>query len=938
MLPRMKLKRQIIFAKERKFSQGGCCRFILTNRELQSKLKNNSLLVRLIKNVIPSGEKEKGISHEDEGQIIHLGFSYLYKNVTVNKVGKRKLTWYGASSKYNDDLLSNLRNENSIDLYHEVALSHYVSRGNMKEVYSYVMNCLNRLTPQQVLLTLHSFLMHGVQVDHLIKINEHVINNIYNFKTSELILIHLFYVYFEGNYKNGVAGHQHDPVLYHEPPFGKDENDYPHNHTDAECSSSICISNPVKDKIGTLAKELIRYTSHLFYKRREHLLLNQVEEILFIWSKYNLYHKELFDHCVRVVERSMHSLKVDYMELVLKGESSPLTNIRKESIHHLNNFDLVIKCFYHLSGVRKVTLLEETRLKYFSQFALFLRDNIGLLIQLPLCKLFMLLQVSEHTHAKCEMEKGDHLRGHLLSLIEGRLKRTNQDHHYRRSTYPQEASKNVSKCVRVLDAVHAYYSDVCNSDSKYISAKQPPTCVRTDQICEKYHNVGETIGGIPTDASLPKMNNTFNAIAELKNCMHSAESSHIATHQNGRRDQTGVLNCPPNLTFLSSINEYIAVGSASCKKYLPTLLSTLKGQKKFQHMLLYFINILDKGSGANVLIPYIKLTCEYVSNIYVLSYMGYLYKCAIASKDFSNRANFNSEKVLALLSTLHTLIRNDYQVLESDACSGNPPNVSPNGITFHQNNEQFLTSLRECNPNVYEHVQANLLHLNLKEIKKLDEFLFHYVYKHMVNDTFEYLANVVPYMNSQPLVNRLLWLFVQINNYYSVHANEGGAPIGEKIATLFFQKICILNFLTTYQDRNDNCYEAAKNILTYVRLEKDVERALSNYVLNLYFKNYTGRLGNEGIFAYITDILQKLSNCSCVLTYHQNDGTFLICSNGTDQLSGPLVGSQIMHIINTLLQNNCCAHLINFLFLINAGVSFGTLFGGIRNHLYSYAF
>ncbi|GAB67990.1 hypothetical protein PCYB_125560 [Plasmodium cynomolgi strain B] len=930
MLFRMKLKRHMLFAKVRKFSQGGCCRFILTNRELQSKLKNNSHLVRLIKNVIPSEQREKGISHEDDEQITHLGFSYLYTNVTINKVEKRKLMSYEPPGEYTDDLLSSLRNENSVDWYREVVLSYddevkkgskHVNRGSIKEVYSYVMNSLKKLTPQQVLLTLHSFIIHGVQVEYLKKINEHVINNIYNFKTSELILIHLFYVYFEGNYGNGGA--------------------------------------------SELPWELIRYTSHLFYKRRQQLLLNQIEEILFIWSKYNFYHRELFDYCIGVIERSMHSLNVENVENVeffLKGESSPLLKIRKESIHDMNKLDLLINCFYHLSGIRKVTLLEETRLKYFSQFSFFLGDHFGLLTHLPLRKLFMLLQVNEvismggdsvgePTDAKCQMEKGDRLKSHLLNLIEGRLKKTNQDEHYGRRTYPQEASSNVSKCVWVLDAVGAYYSDMCNSGSECIGLKQPAACGGTDQTCEKahcemadfemahceVHNVGETNGEAPTDAPLPKMSNTGNAIAEPKNCTYGTESSHIATHEHGGRDQTGVINYPPNLTFLSSINEYITVGSEPCKKYLPTFLSILKGQKKFQHMLLYFLNILDKRSGANVLLPYIKLICEYVSNIYVLSYMGYLYKCAITNNDFSNRANFNVEKAVTLLSTLHRSICNHHEVLQGGDRSDNPANVLPNGITFHQNNERFFTCLRENNPNVYEHVQANLLNLNLKEIKKMDEFLFHYAYKHMVNDTFEYLENMVPYMNSQPCVNHLLWLFVQINNYYSVYSKGGKVPRGEKIATLFFQKICILNFLKAYQDKSDNCYEAVKKILTYVRLEKDVERTLSNYVLNLYFKKYTSPMGNEDILVYITDVLQKLFNCSCALTY-QNDGTFVICSNGTDQLCVPLLRSQIMHIINTLMQNNCCAHLINFLVLVNAGVSFDTLFGGIRNHLYSYAF
>ncbi|CAA9989551.1 conserved Plasmodium protein, unknown function [Plasmodium knowlesi strain H] len=952
----MKLKRQVIFSKERKFSQGGCCRFILTNRELQSKLKNNNHLVRLVKNVIPSEQSEKGMNHEDEGKIIHLGFSYLYKNVTVNNVRVRKAMWYEAHGKYNDNLLSNLSNENSVDLYHEVSFSHhdnsrkrnkYESRGNIKEVYSYVINSINKLTPQQVLLILHSFIIHGVQVDHLIKINEHVINNIYNFKTSELILIHLFYIYFEGINKNGVAveaplvaGHRRDSSTYPdpgtycdgatwvEPPFGKDENYYHQDGADSECSSSLYMSSQVDHKIRPLAKELIRYTSHLFYKRREHLLVNQIEEILFIWSKYNLYHKELFDHCVRVVEKYMHSLNVNNMEMVLKGESHPLVKIRKESVHNLNNFDLIIKCFYHLSGIREVVLLKETRFKYFSQFALFLRNNSAILTHLPLCKLFMLLKVSEHTDANCQVEKGNHLKWHLLSLIEDRLKRTNQDYHYKRKTYPEEESKNLSKYVQVLDVVGTYYLDVYNSYNDNTGVKQPPTSRVANQLYEKAQNVGKRNGEAPADASFTNVNNTSKAVAERNNCAHDVG-----------RGKTGVLNCPPKLTFLRNINEYITVESESCKKYLPILLSILKEQKQFQHMLLYFINLFDKRSNANVLIPYIKLTCEYVNNIYVLSYMGYLYKCAITRKDFSNGSNFNSEKVVVLMSTLHTLIRRDHNVLESDKCSDNPPlNVLPSGITFHQNNERFLISLRQINPNVYEHVQANLLNLNLKEIKKLDEFLFHYVYKYMVNDTFEYLENIVPYMNNEPLVNHLLWLFVQINNYYSVHSNGGGgAPREDKIATLFFQKICILNFLKTYQDKSDNCYETVKNILTYVRLEKDAEKALSNYVLNLYFKKYTGPLGNEDMFVYITDMLQKLSNCNCILTY-QNDGTFLICSNKTDQLSKALFRSQIMHIINTLVQNNSCAHLINLLFLVNTGVSFGTLFGGIRNHLYSYAF
>ncbi|KJP88453.1 hypothetical protein AK88_01905 [Plasmodium fragile] len=964
MLPRIKLKRQVLFAKEKKFSQVGCCRFIITNRELKSKLKNNTHLVRLIKHVIPSEEREKSMSHEDEGQIIHLGFSYLYKNVTINKVGRRKGMWYEAPGQYNDDVLTYFRNENSMDGYHEVVVSHhaegkkgnkFVSRGNIKEVYSYVINSLTKLTPQQVLLTLHSFIMHGVQVEHLIKINDHVINNIYNFKTSELILIHLFYIYFEGNCGNGVAGRPiasvtcrdgvahrdavacRDEVTGSEPPFGKEENYYHYEYNDGECSPSLHITKHAQHKIRTVAKELTRYTSHLFYKRRQQLLLNQIEEILFIWSKYNLCHKELFDPFLKVIERSMESLQVNNMESILKGESSPLIKIRKESLHDLNNFDAIIKCFYHLSGVREITLLDETRLKYFSKFGLFLWNNFALLAQLPLHKLFMLLQVGEHIYACGEKEKRDRLQCHLFSLIEGKLKQTNPDHHCGRRTCPQEASNNEAKCVRVLDAVRAYYADMCNSNSQCMGVKQPPACGITDQSCENVHNVGETNRATPTHASLPNMSKTGNAVDEPKNCTRHADGSHVATHQYGG-DQIGVLNCPPNVTFLSSINEYIAVGSEPCKKYLPTLLSILKGQKKFQHMVLYFINHVDNGSGANVLIPFIKLTHEYVNNIYALSYMGYLYKCAITSKDLSNRANLNAEKVVVLLSTLHRRIRSDYEMLHGGERNGNPPNVSPNAITFHQHNEIFLASLRASNPNVYEHVQANLLNLNLKEIKKLDEFLFHYVYKHVVNDTFEYLENIIPYMNSQPLVNHLLWLFVQINNYYSVYSNEGKVPRGEKIATLFFQKICILNFLKIYQDKNDNCYEAVKNILTYVRLQKDVDKALSNYVLNLYFKKYIGPFGHEAMYVYITDMLQKLANCNCVLTF-QHDDIFLTCSNEkTDRLGGSLLRSQVMPIINTLVQNNCCAHLINFLLLVNARVSFSTLFAGLRNHLYSYAF
>ncbi|SCO93977.1 conserved Plasmodium protein, unknown function [Plasmodium malariae] len=959
---------------------------LLSNNDLYEKLKNSNYLIKLIKDVKDGTEKEYKEEHGLSN--IDLGISYLYKNVIMNKGDeKKKKKKKEMMMMIHDNFDDSMHASTNLELYDKRYCNYAItikqcndvkSALNIKEVYLYIMNSLNSLTVKQVLLILYSFFVHNMNIVYLKKINEHIINNIYNFKTNDLILIHLFYIYFENkySYKKG------------------DTHFYLNNYNvflirnkfkkDAKINSLNDISS-VHREICKLANALIKYSSYLFYKRKQSLHLSQIAEILFLCHKYNnihnnmhnnIYTEELLDHFVSVLDNSLQLIDISNVELALSEKEKNIKN--KNALYDLTKFYTIIDCFYYISGIKKVCEFGHKKNKYFFNFCSFLKRNYKMLSNLDMHQLFLLLQVGgnveggenvENVERVVEVEnvwtvgrgadnwdvEGDQvfqnfqnsrMKYAILKLIEEKLKQPSDES-------PQISTvvtcKYFNKCVDTLYSVYLY------SNEKYILQNNKNSNVEEMHNEHFSHNSNTDNGhgemGFENDDKRREekgegkykenyicidMSGGLHSRVLLNTNRYTTENMSANKHDNYYATDGSKINMKHNrvykshtvhllahVKFLDSINHYIKTkGTNSKRKYLPILLSSLENSINYKNMLIYFINSLDKTTDIDILLFYIISISTHINNIYVLSYLGYLYE-RIRIGQFSNSSSFTSDKIEVLLSSLYRLINNNNSY-------GTNLEVQKD---FYKNNKEFFLLLYRNNLDVYEHIKGKLLNMNVIKIRNVQEFLFHYTYKYMIQNTFICLEKKLYYINDLTTINELLYYFLNINNYNMKYSSEISSD-ARKISILFFEKIFILNFLSIYKDAYNPFHNAVRKILVFISTDTNVDNnILLNYVMNIYFQSCISAFTNN-IFTYITNILEDLFKDHFHLTYKNEQFVLFLNSNNLNFDSSK---NDIINIMSKMIDYNFNIYIINFLILVYANVNFNKLFHRIKDYLYSYA-
>lgn len=109
----------------------------------------------------------------------------------------------------------------------------------------------------------------------------------------------------------------------------------------------------------------------------------------------------------------------------------------------------------------------------------------------------------------------------------------------------------------------------------------------------------------------------------------------------------------------------------------------------------------------------------------------------------------------------HIIIKN-IRNEEINDCSSNilkENNLNIRKDSFFYKNEEFLLFLYHNNQHMYEHVRDNLLNIQIDKINNLHEFLFHYIYKNMINYTLLYLTKFIFYINNITILDNILHIF-----------------------------------------------------------------------------------------------------------------------------------------------------------------------------------
>ncbi|SBT78339.1 conserved Plasmodium protein, unknown function [Plasmodium ovale] len=848
----------------------------LRNTDLYTKLKHNSYLLKLVKNVKHASQNEK---EENSASTIDLSIAYLFRNIIILKKEGENADWSCNNNQHNVSTKNSIiKQRNAPYCNYNVTTIHQDAIKNehsVKKVYRHIMESLNVLTTEHVLVVLYSFLMNSVNIELIKKINEHVKNNIYNFKTNDLILIHLFYIYFEGTRSVGHSGGYR-------------------NHRYNVLGDDVLLGASHKGKSETheLGRNLLRYTSHLFFKRKNTLELNQVAQIILLYHKYGLYNEELFSHFTSLLNIALRSVDSATLESAFAKRGEIFIKKKKSLVNEITKLYHIVDCIYHMSGIVHIAASEKKRKMHFSHFFAFLEDNPGLIARLDAPLAFALLQVTQNVGyerkdivtVRDEQEKP--INGASRHHMERLLLRSVNDH-LKLLTQGQEPSrariecKHFNECVRIFSSVHSY-------------CKQ----IREEILAEDAHIVCNNNGEV-TDAS------------DLYKGMH----------------------------FLENINKYISKECAEYMEYLPVIFQTGKREPMCKHMLLYFISNMEKVTDVKSFLLYMESISTYTNNIYVLTYIQYFFK-SIVIRYFSERVNFEAEHMTLLFSCLCNFVNmNEYE-------------HNLEYVDFNEDNRKFFLLLYRNTPHIYEYVKNILLKLNEIEISNVHSYLFNYAYRHMITCSFVCLKNILPYVHSIQTIDKLMYSFLTLNNYYHLHTSEINMD-ANRIAQLFFHRIFTIKFVRIYKDVHSNFYSATRNILLSIRIDKPLDNELLNCILNVYMRSDSSTFVDD-IYEYISYTLTRFIKRTVTLTFEKGHGILTVRSAPPSSAfpNSRAPQGEILRMIRSLLENSPSEHttsadrsiscmgsvyMANLLLLVHSQVDFHQLYAPIQNHLFSYA-
>ncbi|ETB63132.1 hypothetical protein YYC_00716 [Plasmodium yoelii 17X] len=936
-------KHMFFFFKEEKIFHQFRSFLFTTNDDLYNKLKYDNYMIKLVKKLKKkSNENVGGYANSNEHNEntvmsnIDAGMCYLYKNVDIikkNNIDKKETMVYSYKSNNNLISLENAQNEiNEHNFNYKVITSQNNNKkniciNNIKKVYIFIMNNLNIFTVDHILLILYSFLFNNVHVEYLRQISEHIINNIYNFKTSELLLVHLFYVYYENDKRNSKEDYfnYNDGLLYYDIMSRciYENNELIRNisglDTKKEILKKIILTNFEKQnltnknniQINALAKNLMKYSTYLFYKRKNDLNLDQITKIYFLFTTYNIYNNEFFNHCVNIFFEILKSLNLNKLknkdnDFVIKNE--------KLNIHDINKLHMIIQCFYYISGIaKKDTIIDEENKKnkniyntiFFYDFYKFIKTNYTILRHANTHHLFLLLKMIDNIYSIendinydsiHQFEQNEDAKFIILCLIDERLKCVSQYV----NEYPPTKCKNIVNCIKIFNHIPILYYDYYCSKFGFNKKKQ--------KFEKSSSNFNE---------------NHFDILLSSKNYDKDSYNLDIKTNN---LDSPEIVSDELNYVhFLKKMNYFINMKNVDLKKYLSILLLTIGKTPNYKHMLTYFINNLETSTNnINLLLFYTESISTYTNNIYILLYVDYFVKKITEKNKLSNTYKIGADKIVILLSCLRNFINNKNYINHHNFY--NKMDDILEKYNFEKNSEEFFMLLYKNKPDIYEHVSQHLTTINMKNIINLEQFLFHYSYKNMIINTFNCLKDLLFYINNTVLIYNILYLFLVINNYYNKF-DINTCSVANRIAQIFFQKLFIFKFLNIYSDHQNTLYNVINNIAVYIKLNKEMDNDLLKYIINIYLHNESSPL-SDNIYDHIADQIRPIYNNNFNLVY--KNGTYNLSTNPQiDQ-------KEIIALTNTMIENKYDLCLINLFILFYQKANFNKLYEEIRDYLYAH--
>ncbi|SOV83581.1 conserved Plasmodium protein, unknown function [Plasmodium sp. gorilla clade G3] len=952
-------------------------RFFYSNnyKDVENKLKYNSHLLKLIKNIKNINEHDTSYKEEKDIYNLDIAICYLYKNINITYENELKKYRY---NNYIIDHNNNNKYNNKIDSYDpymqnntcKVIVNHIKYDNSKNKMYLYIMNHINIFTTNHVLLILYSFLIYKIKWEHIKKINEHVLNNIYNFKTYELILIQIFFTYFEKKYNEK-----------------EKRNESKYNFQQGNTISSYEKDNIKKKNnfinknnvITSMSREMIKYCNYIYYKRRENLQLNDIIHLCCIYYNYDVYNKELYDYLLHILNNNLYMLNINkIMENIKKDDNKYRTNnkIINNDLHVFNTFDnnhhkiniyskhefdklsTIIEGYYYLSCITNKGK-HNIGFHKFSDFINKYKDII--ITYLNINEVFLLLQLSQNINCV-------NIKLYILYILSNNLSQRYfvNDHlleYQKRKEHVED--KNFHKCINIFNSLHQYVP-IYNNNCENINM------VDIKDICNNiyFNNINDTHIE-KKEKGIVSLNDNYDV--EKNFCLNLNEK--IKKKKKEKK-----------MNFFDDINEYLIIDKIfDNQKYLYILVSCLNNIEDHHistiHSLFFFLNSLNKCYNIDLILSYINIISRHINNIYILTYVEYFYKC-MSTRVFNN---FTSEKVEILMLNIlqflrnkngtkfvldeeeknvkihteeekiknentneHIIIKNIRNEEKNDSCSiiikENNLNIMKD-FFFHKN-EEFFLFLYYNNEHMYEHVRDNLLNIPIDKINNLHEFLFHYIYKNMINYTLLYLKNFIFYINNITILDNILHMFLSIYNYYYIH-NYNNCIHMELLyepPILFFQKIILLNFLSIYnnEEHKYNTYynTIVHNILNIITLENNINNdiLIFNYMMNMYFikASFCSKSYNENILQYITNIIQPYVKDKIYLKY--NNG-YIMDSDIKSNINIETYKS--VHIKNMMIcqmiQNHFNTYVINLLLLVYDNKNFNKIFEFIRQYLYTYA-
>lgn len=993
-------------------------RYVITSiGDLQGKIKYNPHIIKLIKIVKKCSNTVREKNKETvESTDLKLCFVYLYQNVIIQKANKEEtikqkqfnyefvnkgvynnnLSNNGFSNNaFSDNGLSNNTYSNDIffnyndkdDVFSEFISSLYknciarkyeeivinknaMNMRNLYKVYS-IIQSNQSLSPTHLLLLLYNlFIFHTWNYEYLKKISTQILDNIYNFKTSEFILIQLFFVFFEKKENNSNTSIENlvKTVI----------SCITKQHVTSICDCFISnelkeIETNHKNKIFPLVKDLTKYGNHLFYKRKYDLLLNEIKDLLFIYQSYDHYigNKELLEYIIHTLEKNLKQIDIETLKCTLTNKNNQYDILKK--------FMLLLDSYYYLSRIESVTIDQHC----FVTLCHFI-FNHDLEQYCTIDQLIRILQIAD----RIENRKKIKVIISLLQLIDLKIKQMKQITETKvlntRDTIKEKkknqkdlphiyslendilATKEIEKYIPMFHYIYELYekSEYINEENEVFCTngrrKRKRKKIKNNQMHvhvkwkwkhdNKYmvtykNNLNEKVSNLPNDFNVHKNKSRIKQIeiineGEYKNDIEYNNTNNIESNNTNNTKYNNTNNTGYNtesiikyntkcntelchsLTFFDDINMYMKPNLLS-NRYIEILISViLRNETNCEKLLLHFINDIHKIQNINMLLLYVYLISHYFKNIYILFYLEYIYTYILKNKC----KHFSAEKIILLLYSLYNLI--SYKTYLKDITKQ----------LWEENSRNFLLLLYKNNLHVHTHMKNGICSLNQNNITNFDQLLFLLFFKNMINNTFSTLLHNLPYIHNKRILEKNLYYFLCIHYYSSCYQDSyyNNDSLIKKIAALFFQRIFHLHFLQIYKmkDESDN-YELTKELLHFVYLDKDVDPTFINCIMRVYFQNSSNcwKRNEKNPFVNLEKVFQKLLQRDCHLKYENG---FLIFEkqNNINHLQFHREDKQLMK--NILFQKEQDLYAIHVLLLIQLEVPLNHLITNIKELLQSY--